>query len=114
MPYFSRAFCASADVPTSDTIERAMRSVRPFEQFAATASPHAGSWSAELVYKTGKRPLVLELNVNDGPSSLAAEEWVDGLMKVLAARHEAVVQADGEGFYEGSPGGAGRMNHHRH
>lgn len=112
-----------------------------------TEDGREGSWrNAEYYYKDGNQPVIVECNLNDGPSSLAAEECKefseeigkpglsmakrkvlnhlkrtqyivccqllndiddDGyhlngeLLNIFVNNHRALIQADGEGFYEG-------------
>ena len=146
MPYYTRVFCASSDLPTLAEIADALRPQFNHVRFETDDSLNSDAWTnAELYYATDKQPIVLEVNRNDGPDSLAAEEsqeFIEGvrsvesqardricshlektvailscqllgdisdmgynangeLMNHFVNRCEGLVQADGEGFYQG-------------
>jgi hypothetical protein len=147
MGYYVRAFCKSHVVPTIGTVEEALRSGLPHARFETSELRTSNQWSQiELHYKGGKDPVVVEININTGPESLAAEECLefveaigdpqsskpkahviehlrstryivccqllsdiddDGfeangqLLDYFVDKHEGIIQADGEGFYDG-------------
>jgi hypothetical protein len=75
MPYYVRAFCKSESRPTIEEVEVALRAEYPTVRFKAEAAHNSREWKdAKFYYKEGKEPVIVELNVSDGPDSLAAAE----------------------------------------
>ena len=147
MPYYVRAFCTDESRPSIDQIESELKRDNPAARFESDDDRQSPSWSqAEFYYKSGKQPVIVEVNVNEGAESLAAEEsqeftdeigqpglsrskrrvlkhladtrfivccqllgdidddgyhWNGELLNYYVKNHGGMIQADGEGFYDG-------------
>lgn len=78
MPYYTRVFCTSTDLPTLAEIEETLRQQFSHIRLDTDDPLDSKAWTnAELYYAADKQPIVLEINLNDGPDSLAAEESRD-------------------------------------
>jgi len=148
MGYYVRAFCKSESVPTLAKLEEFLRRTLPFVRFDAEEPRDSVLWrNAEFYYDESKGPIVVEVNIDDGPESLLRaerQEFLDELKELdesdatervvghlegvkyivscqllsdidesgyeangqlldfFVANHEGLIQADGEGFYEGT------------
>ena len=75
MPYYVHTFCRSDEIPSIDALETALRDDYPSTRIVTEQSRDSPTWrNAEVLYKEDRQPIVIEINVNDGPNSLAAEE----------------------------------------
>jgi len=148
MGYYIRAFCKSASIPTLVEVEASLRRTLPFVRFDTDDPRDSARWrNAEFFYDEKKSPIVVEINVDEGPESLLQaerQEFIDELAELegsdatarvaehlrgakyivscrllsdideggyeangqlldyFVANHDGLIQADGEGFYEGS------------
>ena len=148
MGYYLRVFCNSDTVPSVASLQGALHAAAPALRLHTDDPTDSSHWeNAELRYKDGKEPILIEVNRNDGADSLAAEEigefaaevralpqssatarvlehlrashytvccrlltdidddgFVanDQLMDYFILNHDGMVQADGEGFYDGA------------
>jgi hypothetical protein len=147
MGYYLRVFCNSDTVPSVASLEGALQAVGPGLRLHTDGRVDSADWeNAELRYKDGKEPILVEINRNNGADTIAAEEagefaseiralqqsnatarvlehlranrytvccrlltdidddgFVanDQLMDYFILNHRGMVQADGEGFYDG-------------
>ena len=75
MSYYIRVFCTDKSRPSIAQLESALKGKNPAARFETGDDRQSSDWSeAEFHYKNGKNPVVVEVNVNDGAESLAAEE----------------------------------------
>jgi len=148
MGYYVRAFCTSETIPSLAQVEQELKAAWPAMRFETEDDRHAVPWEGvEFYYSDAAQPILVELNVNDAPDSMAAEEaqeFIDDLedvedeaakakvvqhlqatryvvccqflgdvpdegfeaneklLDIFVAKYGGMVQADGEGFYEGS------------
>jgi len=148
MGYYVRAFCTSRTVPTLTEVENALRRTLPAVRFDTDDAKDSADWrNAEFYYSEARKPIVVEINVNDGPESLVVaerQEFIEEirdlddsgakarvidhlrranyivlcqllgdidesgfeangqLLDFFVENHGGLIQADGEGFYEGT------------
>jgi len=75
VPYYTRVFCTSTKVPSLAEVGEMLRPQFSEIRFDTDDPLDSVAWTnAELHYATDKQPIVLEVNRNDGPDSLAVEE----------------------------------------
>jgi hypothetical protein len=74
MGYYTRVFCTSDAVPTVKAVEAALHDSLPSIRLIDQARDASRLLEADLVYDPAKKPVAIEVGVNEGPDSLAAEE----------------------------------------
>ena len=80
MAYYFRAFCTEATPPALAQVldwvrERGVSlAVDPGDSTAGAGTPNWGETPVGLIYAEGNAPFSAEVNVNEGPDSLAAQE----------------------------------------
>ena len=90
MPYYTRVFCTSTDLPALAEIGEALRRQFSYVRFEADDPLDDEAWTnAELYYAADKQPIVLEINRNDGPDSLVAEESQEFIEEVRSLESPA-------------------------
>ena len=78
MPYYVRAFCTDNSRPTTDQLLSVLSRENPDAHFENIDGQQSNDWcEAEFFYSAGKDPIIVEINTNDGPDSLAAEEIIE-------------------------------------
>jgi len=148
MGYYVRAFCKSVSVPTLAEVEASLRRTLAYVRFDTDEPRNSAHWrNAEFFYDEAKSPIVVEVNVDEGPESLLQaerQEFIEELAELdesdatsrvvehlretkyivscqllsdiddngyeangqlldyFVTNGEGLVQADGEGFYEGT------------
>lgn len=148
MPYYIRVFCTDNSRPSIDQLLSALNRENPEAYLETSDGRQSNDWrEAEYFYSSSKDPVIVEINTNDGPDSLAAEELIefsdkigkpgfsiskrrvlghlaktrfivccqllndideDGyhrngrLLNYYVRNHGGLIQADAEGFYDGS------------
>lgn len=75
MAYYVRSFCKSNKIPTINQLESNLKKEYPQIRIETEGNKDSGNWSNfEIFYKKDKKPILIELNINDVADSLAAEE----------------------------------------
>ena len=75
MGYYMRVFCTSETIPTLAEVESEVKKVVAGARFETDDSRHEVPWEGfEYHYNPSNQPILVELNVNDAPDSMAAEE----------------------------------------
>jgi hypothetical protein len=75
MGYYMRVFCTSEKIPTLAEVESEVKKVVAEARFETDDSRHEVPWEGfEYHYNPSNQPILVELNVNDAPDSMAAEE----------------------------------------
>lgn len=92
MPYYTRVFCTSAKVPSLAEIGEALGRQFSHIRFETDDTMDSDAWTnAELYYAADKKPIVLEINRNDGPDSLVAEESQEFIEEVRSVESPAAI-----------------------
>jgi hypothetical protein len=86
MAYYLRAFCTSSDVPPLSDV---LAWVTARGVSLQSDPPNGWGETTALTYEPGRAPFLVEINRNDGPESLAAQEineFLDSLQEMKKGR----------------------------